>query len=51
MVSLHEKARSLSRVTVVREGISVCEDRMIRHTLQSDGTRILECVAAFIICE
>ena len=29
---------------MVREGMSVCEDRMIGSTLQSDGTRILECV-------
>ena len=28
---------------MVREGMSVCEDRMIGSTLQSDGTRILEC--------
>ena len=37
------KARSLSRVTVVREGMSVGEDGVIRDTLQSDGTRIVEC--------
>ena len=40
------KAYFLSRVTVVREGMSVCEDRVQRNTLQSDGTRILECVTA-----
>ena len=38
-----EKAYLLSRATVVREGMSVCEDRMIGNTLQSDGTRIVEC--------
>ena len=41
-VSLYWKARW--RVTVVREGMSVCEDRVNRSTLQNDGTRILECV-------
>ena len=29
---------------MVREGMSVCEDRGIRNTLQSDGTRIVECI-------
>ena len=28
---------------MVREGMSVGEDRIMGHTLQSDGTRILEC--------
>ena len=28
---------------MVREGMSVCEDRVIGNTLQSDGTRIEEC--------
>ena len=28
---------------MVREGMSVCEDRMIGNTLQSDDTRIVEC--------
>ena len=37
------KAVLLRRVTVVREGMSVCEDRVIRNTLQSDGTRAIEC--------
>ena len=46
-VFLHLKAYSLSRVTVVREGMSVCEDRVIGNTLQSDGTRKAECVTAF----
>ena len=43
MVFWHLKAYSLSRVTVLREGMSVCEDGMIGNTLQSDVTRILEC--------
>ena len=43
-VFFSEKALSLSRVTVVREGMSVCEDRVIGNTLQSDGTRIVECI-------
>ena len=43
MVFLYLKARPLVRVTVVREGISVCEDRVMDVTLQSDGTRIAEC--------
>ena len=46
-VFFSEKAHPLVRVTVVREGMSVCEDRVIRNTFQSDGTRIQECVAAF----
>ena len=43
MVFWHLKARPLVRVTVVREGMSVCEDRVIGNTLQSDVTRIAEC--------
>ena len=43
-VSLYLKALSLSRVTVVREGMSVGEDRKTDITLQSDGTRIEECI-------
>ena len=43
MVFLFQKAHPLLRVTVVREGMSVCEDRVIGSTLQSDGTRIFEC--------
>ena len=39
-----EKAHPLVRVTVVREGMSVCEDRVRGNTLQSDGTRIAECI-------
>ena len=38
-----KKALNLSRVTVVREGMSVCEDRMMGNTFQSDGTRTAEC--------
>ena len=33
----------LARVTVVREGMSVCEDGVTGNTLQSDGTRKAEC--------
>ena len=40
----HLKAYSLSRVTVVREGMSVGEGRVIGNTLQSDDTRRVECV-------
>ena len=29
---------------MVRESMSVCEDRVIGNTLQSDDARILECV-------
>ncbi len=43
MVFWHLKAYSLSRVTVVREGMSVCKDRVRGNTLQSDVTRIAEC--------
>ena len=42
-VFLSLKAHSLFRVTVVREGMSVCEDRVIGNTLQSDGTKMAEC--------
>ena len=31
--------------------MSVCEDRVIRNTLQSDGTRAIECATAFNGCE
>ena len=44
---LHLKARLLLRVTVVREGMSVCEDRVIGNTLQSDDTRTVEYNAVF----
>ena len=43
MVFLKWKVHPLLRVTVVREGMSVCEGRVMGNTLQSDGTRILEC--------
>ena len=33
MVFLYLKAHSLSRVTVVREGMSVCEDGVIERNL------------------
>ena len=41
IVFLYSNARG--RVTVVIEGMSVCEDKVIGNTLQSDGTRIKEC--------
>ena len=44
MVFFFAKAWSSPRVTVVREGKSACEDRVIGNTLQSDDTRIVECV-------
>ena len=47
VVFWHLKAYSLSRVTVVREGMSVCEDGVIGSTLQSDGARILKRVTVF----
>ena len=40
------KASSLLRVTVEREGMSACEDRVIGNTLQSDDTRTAECPTA-----
>ena len=43
---LRLKAYPLKRVTVVREGMSACEKRVIGNTLQSDGTRIEECPTA-----
>ena len=36
---------------MVREGMSVCEDRVIGNTLQSDGTRIKECNTVFVSSE
>ena len=42
-VFLSLKAPSLQSVTVVSEGMSVCEDKTKRYTLQSDGTRMAEC--------
>ena len=46
-VFLHVKAHFLQSTTVVREGMSVCDDRVIRNTLQSDGTRTAECTTVF----
>ena len=48
-VFLHLKAFHWS-VTVVREGMSVDEDRVIRNTFQSDGTRITECFTVYPFC-
>ena len=41
------KAHSLSRVTVVRDGMSACEVKGIRSTLQSDDARIAECTTIY----
>ena len=51
MILWHWNAYSLSRVTVVREGMSADEVRVIGHTLQSDGTRIKECNTVFVSSE
>ena len=51
MVFLVQKAHPLLRVTVVREGMSTIEDRVIGSTLQSDDTRIVECPTVFSSCE
>ena len=40
---LNWNAYSLSRETVVREGISVSKDGVNGNTLQNDRTRIAEC--------
>ena len=40
------KAYSSLSVTVLREDMPVCEDRVKGNTLQSDGTRIDECPTA-----
>ncbi len=42
-----EKAYLSLRATVVREGMSVGEDRVIGSTLQIDGTRKTECNTAY----
>ena len=42
-VFFSEKAHPMVRITVVREGMSVCEGRVMGNTLQSDDTRIAEC--------
>ena len=39
------KAYLSIRTTLVREGMSACEDRVIGNTLQSDVTHIHECMA------
>ena len=39
-----QKANPLRRITVLRDGMSVCEDRVIRNTLQSDEARIHESI-------
>ena len=49
MVFFSEKAYPFLRVTVVREGMSVCEGRVMGNTLQSDDTRIVECVTVIPI--
>ena len=41
-VLLSLKVALLQRITVVREGMSVCEDRVNGNTLQSDDTGIAE---------
>ena len=50
-VFLHLNAYFLSRLTVVREGMSVCEGRVIGNTLQSDETKIVECPTVFFSSE
>ena len=49
MVFFFQKAHPLLRVTVVREGMSTIEDRVIGKTLQSDDTRTVECVTVLSI--
>ena len=46
-VFFHWNAYSLLRVTMVREGMSICEGRVIGNTLQSDGTKKAECITPF----
>ena len=48
MVFFSLKAYSSSRVTVEREGKSVCEDGVIGNTLQSDGVSKTECTTSHI---
>ena len=43
-VFLYMNAYFLSRLTVVREGMSVCEGREIGNTLQGDDSRTAECI-------
>ena len=52
-VFLDLNAYLLKRVTVVREGMSACEDRVIGNTLQSDEMSKGECMTAIytpIVC-
>mgnify|MGYP000362211301 FL=1 len=46
---LHLKTNSVLRVTVVREGMSIGEDREKRNTLQNDGRRTVEYAIVFSI--
>ena len=48
MVFFSVKALLLSRVTVVREGMSVCEGGVNANTLQSDDARIAECATVVL---
>ena len=46
---LHLKTNSVLRVTVVREGMSIGEDREKRNTLQNDGRRTVVYAIVFSI--
>ena len=48
MVLLCLNASFLLRRTVVREGMSISEDRVIGNTLQNDGTRKAECATVIM---
>ena len=48
-IFLHLKTNSLLRVTVVREGMSIGEDREKMNTLQNDGRRTVEYAIVFSI--
>ena len=50
MAFFFEKANLLLRVTVVREGMPACEDRVRENTLQSDETRFTECITTSSKC-
>ena len=41
-VIISVKAKPPLRATVVREGMSACEEKVIGNTLQSDGMRIMK---------
>ena len=43
------KARLLVRVTVVRDGMSINKDRVMRNTLQNDGCSKEECPTVITI--